>query len=237
MLRGSAAGKLQMKIIPTAKIDRGGRPHGRSKIRFAPANFRVGYPVPKACLVASKRRGQVWTDDELLAFGSENDTKYELTEGKLIAMPPAGVKHGAITARLLAAIGAHVYQNKLGEVFDGQTGFRLSLDFCFSPDISFVSRERLDLLSPDADKLFHGAPDLAVEVLSPSDSISKTSKKMALYLAHGTRLGWMIDLKNKVAHLYRANDSVQIVPGDRMLTGNSVLPGFRVSLNRIFEGI
>jgi Uma2 family endonuclease len=233
----SAVDELPMKIVPTTKIYRGGPSHGRSKNRFAPANFRVGHPVPKICLVASKRRGQLWTDDELLAFGAENDTKYELTEGKLIAMPPAGIKHGAVTARLLAAIAAHVYQNKLGEVFDGQTGFRLSLDFCFSPDISFVSRERLDLLSPDADKLFHGAPDLAVEVLSPSDSIPKTSKKMALYLAHGTRLGWMIDLKNKAAHVCRANETIQIVQGDRMLTGNSVLPGFRVSLNRIFEGI
>ena len=184
-----------------------------------------------------KPRGGVWTDDELLQLGANTDTKYELWDGKVIAMPPAGLIHGAIISRLSAAVGNHVYDHKLGEVFDGQTGFRLSTDHCFEPDISFVSRERLKLILTDQDKLFHGAPDLAVEVLSPSDSITKTERKLALYLAHGSRLAWMLDPKTKTARVYRANGETDLLRADRILTGNSVLPGFRISLSRLFEPI
>jgi Uma2 family endonuclease len=182
-------------------------------------------------------RGGLWTDDELLNLGANTDTKYELWDGKVIAMPPAGLLHGAIISRLLAAVGNHVYEHKLGEIFDGQTGFRLSTDHCFEPDISFVSRERLKLILPDQEKLFHGAPDLAVEVLSPSDSITKTERKIALYLAHGSRLAWMLDPKTKTARVYRATGENERLRADRYLTGNSVLPGFRISLSRLFEPI
>ena len=104
-------------------------------------------PFPTRPQVRSFRpRGGVWTDDELLKLGTD-DIKYELWDGKIIAMPPAGLIHGAIISRLLAAVANHVYQHKLGEVFEGQTGFRLSVDHCFEPDISFVSRE-LRRLSP-----------------------------------------------------------------------------------------
>ncbi len=181
-----------------------------------------------------KPRGDVWSDDELLELGANTDTKYELWDGKIIAMPPAGFKHGAIIARLLSAIATHVYQHKLGEVLDGQTGFRLSLDHCFEPDISFVSRARLKLIAPTIDKLFHGSPDLAAEVLSPSDSITKTERKLNLCLAHGTRLAWMIDPKSRTARVYRPSAPFELIRGDRALAGNSVLPGFRITLARLF---
>ena len=152
-------------------------------------------------------------------------------------MPPAGVRHGIIIMRLSIFLGAHVYQNKLGELMDGQTGFRLSVEDCLSPDVSFVSRERLKLLQPPSERLFHGAPDLAVEVLSPSDSIIKTERKIALYLNYGARLAWMIDPKSKTVRIYRPGESVELLRGERWLTGNSVAPGFRLSLAKLFEGI
>ena len=188
---------------------------------------------------ALKPKGEYWTDAELLALGESSDLKYELWDGEIIAMPPAKPRHGMVIARLIAALGAHIYDRKLGELFDGQTGFRLSIEHCYEPDVSFVSNERLKLILPSGglDALFHAAPDLAVEVLSPSDSIAKTGRRMQLYLTYGARLAWMIDPKNKTARVYRPGQDFDLLPGDRMLTGNSVLPGFRVSLARIFEGI
>jgi Uma2 family endonuclease len=191
----------------------------------APAHPRV-LPI--------KPRGGVWTDDELLKIGT-SDTKYELWDGKIIAMPPAGLLHGAIIVRMAVALGNHLAEHKLGTLFDGQTGFRLSVDHCFAPDISYVSRDRLQLILPNKDKLFHGPPDLAVEVLSPSDSITKTERKVALYLAHGTKLAWMIDPKTRTARVYRSSSTPELLRGERFLTGNSVLPGFRLSLSRLFE--
>lgn len=181
-------------------------------------------------------RGAVWSDDELLKLGSANtDIKFELRDGEIIAMPPAGHRHGAIIARLLTAVTSHVETHKLGLTLDGQTGYRMSLQHCLAPDLSFVSRERFKLLLPDEDKYFQGAPDFAAEVLSPSDSITETERKISLYLAHGTRLVWMIDPRRKWVRVYRKVGEFELLSGDRILTGNSVLPGFRISLHRLFE--
>lgn len=180
-------------------------------------------------------RGEIWTDDELLELGANTDIKFELWEGKVVAMPPAGLTHGAVIIRLAVAVGGHVLAHKLGEVFDGQTGFRLNLDNCFEPDISFLSRERLAMMQTDKNKLYHGAPDLAVEVLSPSDSITKIERKLNVCLMHGTHLAWMIDPRRKWVRVYRKLGEFELLTGDRILTGNSVLPGFRLSLHRLFE--
>ncbi len=184
-----------------------------------------------------KPKGEFWTDKELLALGANTDVKYELCDGKIIAMPPAKPRHGAIIAQLIYLLGAHVYQHRLGKLFDGQTGFRMSLEHCYEPDVSFVSNERMKLILPAAglDALFHAAPDLAIEVLSPSDSITKTERRMLLYLTYGARLAWMIDPKSKTARVYRPGETFELLSGDRYLTGNSVLPGFRISLGRLFE--
>jgi Uma2 family endonuclease len=194
-------------------------------VRFAAANLML------------EPRGELWTDHELLALGKDTETKYELWNGKVISMPPAGIKHGIVIARLMAYLGIHVQEHKLGELLDGQTGFRLSVEDCFAPDISFVSRERLKLIQPISEKLFHGAPDLAVEVLSPGDSLNKTDRKMALYLNHGSRLAWLIDPKSKTARVYRPGENFELLHAERWLTGNSVVPNFRLSLAKLFEGI
>ncbi|GDY20808.1 hypothetical protein LBMAG56_21540 [Verrucomicrobiota bacterium] len=177
---------------------------------------------------------KIWTDDQLLALASDG-RKHELWFGKVVTMPPGGAEHGDIIVRLIMAVGAHVSSHKLGKVYEGQTGFRLSLDLCFEPDVSFVSKERLKTILPVKEKLFHGAPDLAVEVLSPSDSITRTEEKLGLFLMHGTRLAWMIDPKSKTARVYRSDGESELLRRDRVLTGNSVLPGFRISLSRLFE--
>jgi Uma2 family endonuclease len=185
-----------------------------------------------------KPKGAFWTDAELLALGANTDVKYELWDGKIIAMSPARPKHGVVIARLIHYLTTHIYENKLGEIFDGQTGFRLGIQHCFQPDISFVSGERMKLILPHGlDGMFQAAPDIAVEVLSPSDTITKSERKMQLYLAYGARLGWMIDTKNKIIRVYRPGQPFELLHGHQALTGNSVLPGFRVSLAKIFESI
>lgn len=150
-------------------------------------------------------------------------------------MPPAGYLHGAVITRLTLAIATHVETHKLGETLEGQTGYRLGLQECLALDVSYVAKERRKLLLPDVDKYFQGAPDLAVEVLSPSDSITETERKLALFLTHGTHLAWMVDPRRKWVRVYRKLGEFELLSGDRILTGNSVLPGFRISLHRLFE--
>jgi Uma2 family endonuclease len=185
-----------------------------------------------------KPKGAFWTDAELFALGANTDVKYELWDGKIIPISPARPKHGAVIARLSYHLGAHIYENKLGELFDGQTGFRLGIQHCFQPDISFVSGERMKLILPQGlEGMFQAAPDIAIEVLSPSDSFTRVEKKMQLYLAHGARLGWMIDTKNKTIRVYRPGQPFELLRSSQILSGNSVLSGFRISLAKIFENI
>jgi len=177
----------------------------------------------------------IWTDEELMALDSKDGRKHELWHGRIVTMSPAGAGHGDVIVRLTAAVASHVYERRLGLVYDGQTGFRLSVDFCFCPDLSFVSHERAKLILPVREKLFHGAPDLAVEVLSPSDSITKTEEKLNRLLAHGTRLAWMVDLKHKSVRIYRKAGKFELLGEGRYLTGNAVLPGFRFAIARLFD--
>src|SRR6266571_3176647 len=190
---------------------------------------------PPASAMKSVSAMRIWTDDELMALDSKDGRKHELWQGRIVTMSPAGAGHGDVIMRLAAELTAYVYEHRLGLVYDGQTGFRLSIDFCFCPDLSFVSHERRRMILPFKEKLFHGAPDLAVEVLSPSDSITKTEEKLNRLLAHGARLAWMVDLKHKSVRSYREPGKFDLLGERRYLTANSVLPGFRFAIARLFE--
>ena len=222
-----------MKTFSAPRLPRSAR-HGRRGTISLSQLARIDRPIE----CALKPKGPYWTDEELLSLSTDSDVRYELWDGKIIAMPPARPRHGMVTSQLIYLLGCHVYEHKLGRLFEGQTGFRLSFDYCFEPDVSFVSNERMKHILPAGlDGLFHSAPDLAVEVLSPSDSITKTERRMELYLAYGGRLAWMVDPKYKTVRVYRPGQKFESFSGERFLTGNSVLPGFRVSLGKIFEGI
>ena len=177
---------------------------------------------------------KIWTDTQLTALHRDG-RKHELWFGKIVTMSPAGAGHGDVISRIIGALIAHTQEHKLGRVYDGQTGFRLSADHCFTPDGSFVSKAHLKLILPAKDKLFHGSPDLAVEVLSPSDSITKTEEKIVLYLTHGTRMAWLVDIGHRSVRVYREPGRFDLLRMGRSLSGNSVIPGFRYAIAKLFE--
>ena len=119
--------------------------------------------------------------------------KYELEAGMLIAEPLPGSRHGRVMAAIAEFLRTHVRQHRLGVVFAGDSGFILARkpDTVRGPDVAFVSRERFDA-SDDTVRAFAGAPDLAVEVLSPSNTRTALHAKVADYLAAGTRRVWEI---------------------------------------------
>jgi len=174
---------------------------------------------------------KTWTDEELMALPDEG--KYELVDGELHHMSPAGARHGRLVLRLAAKLVAFVTEGRLGEVFDGQTGFRLPDGNLRSPDISFVAAARLPQGVPAG--FLHVAPDLAVEVLSPSDRASDLAHKVAEYLAVGVRLLWVIDLEKGTAVLYRPGSPPRTVREDGVLDGEDVLPGFSCPLAALFD--
>ena len=124
------------------------------------------------------------TADELERM-PEDDYRYELVRGRLIRMSPVAPRHGDVTAAILAALWQHVRSKALGRVWT-EVGFRPAgnPDTVRAPDVAFVRHDRLP--AKDSRGFFRGAPDLAIEVLSPDDTPAAVSEKVADYAAAGT---------------------------------------------------
>lgn len=154
--------------------------------------------------------------------------KYELIEGEL-TVTPAGMKHEAIGVSLAVELARYLEKNPIGRVFGSSTGYRLADDILLSPDVSFVRAERLPGgVAPEGFGEF--APDLAVEIVSPGDTMTTIERKAQLYLSHGARLVWVINPKLARATIYRPDGSARVLHGEDALDGESVLPGFTCRL-------
>jgi Uma2 family endonuclease len=181
---------------------------------------------------ATLTKHKPWTDRQLESLPDDGQ-KYELVDGELI-VSPVPANHGAICVRLILLVATFVHRRKLGEVYDSSTGFRVSEDILLSPDVSFVSKARLKKVFRAPDKFLLGAPDLAIEVLSPSDTVEAIHRKLDLYFEHGTRLVWVINWKLEQVHIYRPDSIEALTRPFDVLAADKVLPGFKCRLNQIF---
>jgi len=180
--------------------------------------------------LASER---TWTVDDLYTLPDDGQ-RYELQGGLLLAEPLPGTRHGLVLSSVVVALGEFVRDRKLGVVLTGDTGFVLarSPDTVRGPDVAFVSRERFEPVGavPTA---FPGPPDLAVEVLSPSDRPGDLHAKVADYLAAGTRLVWVIDPELRRVSVYPPLLSPRVLGPADILEGGEVVPGFAARLEQL----
>lgn len=177
---------------------------------------------------------QTMTAEELLKL-PRGQFRYELVNGELRQMSPAGQNHGKIAARLTIALGRHVEENDLGEVFAAETGFKLreKPDTVRGPDVGFVARARAEKVG-ESKGYFPGAPDLAVEVLSPDDTVREVEEKVAEWLEYGTRLVWVVSPKLHAVTVYRSLTDIQTLTENDTLDGEVVIPGFSYSVSKLF---
>ena len=175
-----------------------------------------------------------FTADQLLAMPSDN-FRYELRKGALIKMSPAGFEHGAIIAALTVLPGQYVKANRLGMVCGAETGFKLASnpDTVLAPDIAFVSQERIDRIGRTKG-FWPGAPDLAVEVMSPDDTIRKTNEKANEWLAAGASLVWVVNPKRRTITVFRQAAEPETLTEKDMLDGETTIPGFHCAVSEIF---
>ena len=169
------------------------------------------------------------TADELLAMG---EGRRELIYGEVIEMTAAGEEHGYIEQKIGRHLGNFVEANNLGRVYPGDTGFLLATDpdLVRVPDVAYVRRERVVRTR----KHYPGAPDLAVEVVSPGDSYTEVTKKAAMWLAHGTVQVWVVDPIRETVQIIRKGSEVALNKGGA-IDGGDLLPGFRLPLGKIFS--
>jgi Uma2 family endonuclease len=171
--------------------------------------------------------------DDLAAL--PDDRRYDLIAGELIEMSPASAKHGRYAQDLGFFIDSHVREHSLGTVFAAETGFLLARDpdTVLAPDVAFV---RADRLPPE--ETWKGflslAPELVVEVISPSDTVSQVLEKVLTYLDAGVQMVITVDPQRTAITVYGQDRAARILTISDTLETGDVLPGFRLPLADLF---
>lgn len=175
------------------------------------------------------------TAEELERMGTQAE-RLELIEGELHDVPAAGLRHGAISGRLAYHLSSFVADRGMGEVVTSETGFIVGRnpDSVLAPDVSFVACERLrgDELEPGFAPF---APDIAVEIESPTNTQTELLRKVALYLNAGTRLVWLVRPVHRTITVFRPDRPELVLTETETLDGGDVLPGFQLALSDLFR--
>ena len=165
---------------------------------------------------------------------ADDGMPHELDEGELLTNSPAKKRHGQIQTRIFFELGRFLLQTPLGQVYVAPTGFLLQREPATLrvPDVSFLTAERA--ARPSSDDWLEGAPDLAVEVVSPSDTASYVLRKVWQYLRFGSRMVWLVYPDTEEVHVYEGSGGVRILHGDQALEAPGLLPGFSLPVRNLF---
>lgn len=188
--------------------------------------------------MAAPRPTTLMTAEQLFEL-PDDDLRHELVEGELIVMSPAGRRHGLVGLRCAWKLAEFVEERALGEVHGADTGFilRRKPDTVRAPDAAFISRDRVAPLtdSREDDLFLELAPDLAVEVVSPSDTAREMSGKVVGYLDAGTQQVWVVEPRKRIVTVYTANGMARLLGEGDAIDGGELLPGFRLELTELFR--
>lgn len=158
---------------------------------------------------------------------------YEIVDGQPEEKKMAGARHGGVISRLSIRLGVYVESNDLGGLYPANTTFQVGKNERM-PDIAFVSAGRIPPEGEPEGK-WEIAPDLAVEVISPSDPDEKVSSKILDYLDAGVKQVWLVSPALRMITVFRSLTDVQVFTGDSQLVSEDLLPGFRCRLSDIFK--
>ena len=174
------------------------------------------------------------TAEELPAIVPRDDHRYELVAGRVIRLSPPGWQHGVVVVRLLALLDAHIRPHRLGAVVT-EVGFKLRTnpDTVRGPDVAFVRQERIP--TERVRGYWSGAPDLAIEVLSPNDTSSDIDAKVSDYLSTGVSEVVVIDPEAETVTRRRPGQQPQVMRRGGGLDLDPIVPGFRCAVNDILE--
>ena len=161
----------------------------------------------------------------------DDSHRHELIKGELLTMPSPKPLHGRVVANLVFLLKLHARPNRLGDVH-AESGYYLECDpdTVLGPDASFVSMERVDRAE---DAYYQGPPDLAIEVLSPSERKGYIERKLGIYLETGTRSIWLVDPRRRTVEVVTSPKDRRDFHEDDELIDDTV-PGFRVKVSEIF---
>ena len=176
---------------------------------------------------------RITTAEELFSM-PDDGYRYELVRGELRKMAPTSDAHGDISSDIHVSLGAYVKANNLGRTRIAESGFILEYDpdSVRAPDIAFVRRERIEAIGRQ-NRYWPEAPDLAIEVISPTDRYTEVNEKVADYLAAGTRMVVVVNPRNRTVNVHTPDNTTTLAMGDT-LNGGDVVPGWQMPLTDIF---
>ncbi len=155
---------------------------------------------------------------------------FEYIKGELIPMAPPSILHGRICTNLFLPLGLYIRENQLGDIYM-DVGFAVG-DRVLIPDIAFITRANM----PESiSKVSPVPPDLAVEVVSPSDTLSRIQEKVFAYLEAGTQLVWVLEPRAKTVTVYRSETEITLLTRNDTLSGEDVVDGFSCQVAELFE--
>ena len=175
------------------------------------------------------------TADEFFDFCCRNDGRYELVDGKVLEMAPVNEEHGEVAFQINGAF--YVYSRRYGIGRGGvEIGYRVrqNPDIVRGPDVSFNVSSRSENEEP-LRGFVPGAPDIAVKVVSPSNTAAQMEREVAEYLAAGSQRVWVANPSTRSVAVHRADGTTITYTGDDVITDEELLPGFSLPLSDIFD--
>ena len=161
--------------------------------------------------------------------------RYELVKGVMRRMPPAGFEHGIRTVKIGGRLNEHVERQKLGYVCGVETGFKIAQnpDTVRAPDAAFVCQASIDERGI-VKGYWEGAPNLAVEVISPGDTYAEVAEKVDEWLNAGCAMVWVVNPRRETVEVYRSPEDITVLRGDDILEGGDVIEGFQCKVGDLF---
>ncbi len=177
------------------------------------------------------------SDEQFYQLCQDNrDLRFERNaKGDLWIMPPTGGETGNRNSKITQKLGNWTDQDGTGIAFDSSTGFKLPNGADRSPDASWIPLEKWNSLTPkQRQKFIPLCPDFVIELRSKSDSLKSLQEKMREYIDNGTRLGWLLNRKDRQVEIYRQGKEVEVLDNPKTLSGEDILPGFVLDLELIW---
>ncbi len=186
---------------------------------------RSGLPLAQHTLLTAE---DLWKQ-------ADDGYQYELVKGVIRRMPPAGFEHGIRTAEIGSLLNVHVKKHKLGYVCGAETGFKISQnpDTVRAPDAAFVRQAAIDEQGIPKG-YWEGAPDLAVEVISPSDTYTEVAEKVDEWLNAGCAMVWVMNPRRETVEVYQSPEDITVLRGNDILDGGDVIEGFQCQVQDLF---
>lgn len=162
-----------------------------------------------------------------------NSGRYEIVYGEVRQRAMPSPMRGRIQAEIAAELRNFVKANNLGVVYT-ETLFEFAANLSRIPDVAFISFARFPETGEEKGSRWHIAPDLAVEVISPTDDYEDVQEKITEYFTFGVRQVWIVSPESKTLTVYFSRTVVKILTENDVLSGDEILPGFKLNLSEVF---